>query len=236
MEVSDAAFPVGVMLSVDVKVLVDMWPFWLHEAIDAALTAEQRTTELRAAWESGQEGGLLIKRELEASMRAVVALACAFEAFHSLILVSSGADEPTGRRKGERILGLLRDQLITGSSHGDRLHGVVARVFTLRNRAVHFESVPRPLGFRSDRPGVGFDPYHKWFTGMEAGRLARSAVEVFDQLVASMPSAPSQGVRDAADRTAGRLLHDVTETTEARRLAGTTRLAPRGRPKSPPAG
>lgn len=159
-----------------------------------------------------------MKDELEASMRAVVALACAFEGYHSLILTSSGSTEPELRSKAQRIISLLSAEVMGHSRATDQLREVVTRVFKLRNRAVHFDSAARRPLARSDMPGAVHDPYHAWFTGMEAERLAKKSLQVFGDLVDAMSDSRSIGVRAASLRSRTRLNDDVIGTPECRAL------------------
>ena len=224
-----AALEVSVNLSATFEVALDLWPSWLHEAVRAMLEAEGHTRELWAAWDDGGDWGVPMRYELEASMRATVAAACAFESYCDLVRTSSGSAKPDADSAAGRIVETLSSDLVLADRDVAHLRQTVSELFQRRNDSVHHETGFRTPIKRPDRPGEVFHPYRVKFSGLAASQRIRSSVRCFSTLVASMDAAPSDGVREVAARSQGHLESDLFGSPEGQRLMSSKRLIPPAR-------
>ncbi len=78
---------VPVMDTVIPLLRTDMWPYWLTESVDAAVTARRAAQEVEAAASDGDDARIAqaLEAELRSSMRAVSSAAFAVDAFYATV-------------------------------------------------------------------------------------------------------------------------------------------------------
>jgi hypothetical protein len=186
---------------VDVELRTDMWPFWLEEAVDAAVLASDTAAEIpsvAARIDAGEDTDpaqeelrVLVGRELRASMRAITSSAFAIDAFYATVKARGGPhpDEATWRQKRtarkRRITETLRYHLIKNNADAKTLKAVVAQVFECRDWAVHMAADYRPPYYRED-VNASMDWHFSVFRGRDAVMATVTSLRILDILVAAL--------------------------------------------------
>jgi hypothetical protein len=185
-----------------VEMRTDMWPFWLEEAIDAAvlaaesadqiptLTEQLATTADPAALEHDIDD--LMFAELKASMRAVTASAFAIDAFYASIKERSPEhpdqnkwrDQRTARYK--QVAESFKYHLkINNHAAAEEFRRRISEVFRFRDWAVHPGAKFRGPEYREDR-NLLVDWHFVAFRRENAIRATVQTVSMLDVLVAAL--------------------------------------------------
>ena len=131
--------------SVTVHLRTDMWPYWLAEAIDAAVDAATNSAQIPAAVADGVERviGDLMLRELRAAMRAITAAAFAVDAFYAAIKARS-PEHPNAAQwqqnrlaRHKQVFETFRQNLKLDNATSKEASRRISQLFAYRDWAVH---------------------------------------------------------------------------------------------------
>jgi hypothetical protein len=125
---------------------LDMCPYWLEIAVGHVVRAEERHSEVLAAWQTADEGrrAKSLEAEFESSMQAISATGIAIDAFYARVkedvqlppdLISRWRANGTARYK--QIAEVLRRAFLMNARSAVNLRQAVKEVFKFRDFAVH---------------------------------------------------------------------------------------------------
>lgn len=173
---------------------MDMWPQWLHEALEATVNAREVHTQLIAEAERPEERGErfrdLLDLELRASMRAITAAAFAVDAFYASVQARS-PDHPhralwrSGPRRTPRhvqVFETLRYHLKVRAPGATEFRRRVKDLFKFRGWAVHADASFRDPVLRED-VDVGLDWHYVAFQAENAVTSLTMTLQMLDVLV-----------------------------------------------------
>ena len=196
LELDPNGVPSRVGGQVTVELRTDMWPYWLREAIDAAIAAAAAADEipaLDARVEAGnatpEELDTLVESELIATMRAIGACAFAIDAFYAAVKARSlqHADEAAWKANGtarhkqvtETIFYHLK---IRNQATKTEIRQRVSKIYEFRDKAVHSSSDFKPPIHRPDL-NVALDQAFSMFRRENAVMATGMTVNVIDYFV-----------------------------------------------------
>lgn len=172
----------------------DMWPYWLAEAVSAAIAATEITPgitpELRES--DPAEMRRLLEAELRASMRALTSVAFAIDAFYASVKARSPEhpqqavwnEKETPRRK--QVAETLRHHLrVTNNAQAKELSHRIGEIFRFRDWAVHPGSRYREPVYRPDID-AGVDWHFVVFSAANAIAGVAKIVVLIDFLVSKL--------------------------------------------------
>jgi hypothetical protein len=184
-----------------VELRTDMWPFWLEEAIEAAVAASGYAAQMPPVVERLEasehdaaavetELDELLFRELRASMRAITASAFAIDAFYASVKARS-PNHPqqaawTNNRTARdvQVTETFRYHLGIGNATSiTEIRSRVSQIFEYRDWAVHPGARFREPEYRPDL-NVAVDWHFKAFRGENAVTATAWTVSLLDSLVA----------------------------------------------------
>lgn len=217
LQISDLSFAIGedgnfTASTPTVRVRTDLWPFWLHDAVDAAeaaCRAAERIGPLIARLDAAgsdeearrpirEELTSVLFRELRACMRTMTACAFAFDALYATVKDRCGPHphdvdgtwtrNRTARYK--RITETLRYHLkISKRDVARQLKSAVTQMFRFRDWAVHMAAEFREPVARADlRASV--DWHFVAFQCENALKAVGLTAQVLDYLVSVMDRNP----------------------------------------------
>lgn len=180
-----------------VELRTDMWHYWLREAIDAAIAADEAAEQIPTLYErfeAGEalEGDLdeLAERELIATMRAIGASAFATDAFYAAVKARSPEHPDEGAWKTNRTARhrqvtetIFYHLKITGQVTKTEIRQRVSKIYEFRDKAVHPSSEYKPPIHRPDL-NVDLDQAFSFFRRDNAVMATAMAVSIFDCFVA----------------------------------------------------
>lgn len=209
-----------------VELRTDMWPFWLEEAIEAAVIAHDFGSripavvdQLEEALEAGKatesindDLNQLVFRELRASMRAITASAFAIDAFYASVKARSPKHphqdkwNEKGTARSKQVADTLRYHLRIGKATSVKeIKSRVSQIFEYRDWAVHPGARFRKPEYRPDL-NVALDWHFSAFRRENAVTATAWTVSLLDSLVALLDRGGEelanykQGARHAMDR------------------------------------
>lgn len=198
-----------------VELRTDMWPYWLREAIDAAIAAAKAADEIPALYQRFEAGeateeelDALAERELIATMRAIGACAFSLDAFYAAVKARAGShpheatwkENRTARPKQvtETIFYHLK---ITNEATKTEIRRRVSEIYDLRDKAVHPASDFKPAIHRPDL-NVGLDHVFTIFRRENAINGTGLTVNTLDYFVSFLqngvddPKVKKEGARE----------------------------------------
>jgi hypothetical protein len=182
-----------------VEVRTDMWPFWLEEAIDAAIAAAEIADKIPPLYEQFEAGNAtdedfnpLLSRELRATMRTISACAFAIDAFYASVKARSPRhpdQDAWNRNKTARHTQVTETLFyhlqINKESVKKKIRSWVSQIYKFRDSAVHPGSEFREPIHRSDL-NVSVDWYFGVFRRENAVSATAMAIAMFDYFVSFM--------------------------------------------------
>jgi hypothetical protein len=187
-----------------VELRTDMWPFWLEEAIDAAVIASDVARQIPDVVEqledALEEGGAtesidrvlthLVSRELRASMRAIASCAFAIDALYAAVKARSpthphqAAWTKNRTARNVQVADTFRHHLrIANAASVSEIRSRVSQIFEYRDWAVHPGARFREPEYRPDL-NVSLDWHFKAFRSENAITATVLTVSLVDSLVA----------------------------------------------------
>jgi hypothetical protein len=197
-----------VMDPVRTQLRMDLWPQWLHEALEATVAARAVHADLVAeAAAQTEEGRLaeLLDLELRTCMRAISSAAFAVDAFYASVQARSPAHpdrakwRAPGRRRTPRqaqVSETLRYHLKLKQPGAGEIRSRIKQLFRFRGWAVHADSKFQDAIHRADLD-LGVDWHHAAFGTENAIATLGSTLQMLDVLVACMERG-SKEVREYA--------------------------------------
>lgn len=179
-----------------VELRTDMWPYWLREAIDAAIASAEAADQipaLDAKVEAGhatpEELDNLIESELIAAMRAIGACAFALDAFYAAVKARSpqhpneAAWKINGTARHKQVTETIFYHLkIKARNTKSEIRQRVSQTYAFRDKAVHPSSDFKPPFYRSDL-NVAVDQAFTIFRRENAILATGMTVNVIDYFV-----------------------------------------------------
>jgi hypothetical protein len=238
--------PSGDAPQATMELRTDMWPFWLREAIDAAIAATEIADQIPPSYEQFKKGNAtdedldeLIIRELIATMRAIGAAAFAIDAFYAAVKTRSPEhpDQATWQKKGTARHKQVTETLfyhlkIKNQTTKKAIRHWVSQIYKFRDWAVHAPSEFAPAQYRPDLE-VGLDQCFSRFRRENAITATAMAVSLFDYLVSFLQN----GRAELAEQKQGarRKMDALLDQYEAAEFFPTvTRRAPPAAPEPEP--
>jgi len=167
-----------------VRTRMDMWPYWLGEAVDAAVAAADMIPLITAT-----ETELTGRRELRVAVRAMTSAAFAVDGFYASVKSRAGEhpQQPAWRQnrtaRYAQVAETLRYHLKVRTSDSTRLlRERVEEVFRFRDWAVHPSSEFKELVYRPDID-VSVDWHFVAFSATNAVAAVGKTVQLFDHMV-----------------------------------------------------
>jgi hypothetical protein len=173
---------------------MDMWPQWLHEALDATVAARDAHAQVTAEAASPTDEvrlGDLLDLELRASMRAITSAAFAVDAFYASVRARS-SEHPdrarwlaSGRRRAPRhvqVFATLHHALKIRRPGAGEVRRRIKELFKYRGWAVHADSAFRDPVLREDIDR-GIDWHYAAFRAENAVSILGMTVQTLDVLV-----------------------------------------------------
>ena len=194
---------------------MDMWPQWLHEALDATVAAREVHDRLAAevaAPTSDNLLGDLLDLELRASMRSMTSAAFAVDAFYASVQARSPEHphrakwrEP-GRRtpRHVRVFETLRYHLKVNRPAAGEVRHRLKQLFRYRDWAVHADAAWGDPVLRGD-VDRGVDWHYVAFRAENATTSLNMTLDMLDLLIGRFDRAASQELRDWAPYARERL-------------------------------
>lgn len=171
----------------------DTWPYWLAEAVSAAIAATEVapiTPELVAA--NSAEVTRLMVAELRASMRALTSSAFAIDAFYASVKARSPTHpqqavwHAKGTPRHKQVAATLRHHLrVTNNQASNDLSRAIKEIFRFRDWAVHPGSQFKEAIHRDD-VDAGVDWHFIAFSASNAVRGVANTVHLLDHLVKAL--------------------------------------------------
>lgn len=185
-----------------VEMRVDMWPFWLEEAIDAAVLAAESADQIPTLTEQlattadpdAMEHHIdnLMFAELKASMRAITASAFAIDAFYASVKERSPEHPDQEKWKEQRtarykqVAESFKYHLkINKHSAAEEFRRRIFEVFQFRDWAVHPGAKFRGPEYREDR-NLMVDWHFVAFRRENAVKALIQTVSMLDVLVSAL--------------------------------------------------
>jgi len=195
-----------------------MWPYWLREAIDAAMEAAAAGDEipaLYARFEAGDatedELDALAERELIATMRAIGACAFALDAFYAAVKARSpqhpdeAAWKANGTARHKQVTETLFHHLkIRNETTKTEIRRRVSKIYGFRDKAVHPSADFKPAIHRPDL-NVALDQVFTIFRRENAVMATGMTVNILDYCVSFLQNgsadlvAKKEGARKKMD-------------------------------------
>lgn len=177
----------------------DMWPYWLEEAIDGAVAAQQHAATVASLRAQGDEDAVTraMVQELRGAMRAIAACAFAVDGFYAAVKARAG-DHPhqedwlkpkeSGKRtpRHAQVFETLRYHLKMRNATAVPAKTRIQELFRFRGWAVHPGSRFREPVFRAD-VDAGVDWHFAVFRAENAVNAVSGTMNLLDVLVALMP-------------------------------------------------
>jgi hypothetical protein len=196
LELDPNGVPSRVGGQVTVELRTDMWPYWLREAIDAAIAAAAAGDEipaLDARVEAGnataEELDTLVESELIATMRAIGACAFAIDAFYAAVKARSpqhpdeAAWKANGTARHKQVTETIFYHLkIRNQATKTEIRQRVSKIYEFRDKAVHSSSDFKPPIYRPDL-NVALDQAFSMFRRENAVMATGMTVNVIDYFV-----------------------------------------------------
>lgn len=173
-----------------------MWPFWLREAIEAAIVANETANQIPPLYEQFKAGKAtdedldeLVIRELIATMRAIGGAAFAIDALYAAVKARSSEhpDQAVWRENGtarhKQVTETFFFHLKVRNQEAKKaIRHWVSQIYRFRDLAVHSPSEFAPALYRSDLE-VGLDRCFSRFRRDNAITTTAMAVSMFDYFV-----------------------------------------------------
>lgn len=201
---------------------MDLWPHWLHEALDATVAAQAVHADLVAEAAAGTktEGlmGRLLDLELRTCMRAISSAAFAVDAFYASVQARSPSHPHREKWRGRRtprqaqVSETLRYHLKIRQPGAREVRDRIKNLFRFRGWAVHADADFAGAVHRDDLD-VGVDWHHAAFRTENAVAVLASTLEMLDVLVLRMGRG-SKELREYAPFARARL-DDLLDLYEA---------------------
>ena len=184
---------------------MDMWPLWLHEAIDAAVAARDVHGPLvheATSRVNDQQLATLLDLELRASMRAMTSSAFAVDAFYASVQARSPEhpDRAKWRTPDERgrltprhvqVYETLRYSLKMNDPAAAEIRRRIKQLLWFRNSAVHANVTFRDPVRRQDID-LGVDWHNGAFSAGNATAALRDTLDMLDAMVTCFDRASKQ--------------------------------------------
>jgi hypothetical protein len=209
-----------------VELRTDMWPYWLEEAIDAAVAADDAAKQILPLYEQFEAGNAtdedfdpLLFRELKATMRAITSCAFAIDALYASVKARSPRHphqdmwDEKGTARQKQVADTFRVQLrINKPATVKEIKRRVSQIFRFRGWAVHPGSKFRKPIYRPDL-NVALDWHFTVFRGENAVMATAMTIALFDYLVSFM----DQGSKELAEQKQGarRKLNEILDRYDA---------------------
>lgn len=174
---------------------MDLWPQWLHEAVDATVAAQRAhaevVSEATAEVENPERLAEALDLELRTSMRAITSAAFAVDAFYASVQARSPAHphrerwRTPGRRRTPRqvqVFETLRYHLKVRRPGAAVMQGRIKQLFRFRGWAVHADSAYKDPIHRDDIDR-GVDWHYAAFRAANAVECLFMAAQMLDVLV-----------------------------------------------------
>jgi hypothetical protein len=182
-----------------------MWPFWLREAIEAAIVANETGDEIPPRYEQFKQGQAtdedldeLVIREMIATMRAIGGAAFAIDALYAAVKARSPEHphQATWREKGAARHKQVTETFfyhlkIKNQTTKKAIRHWVSQIYKFRDWAVHSPSEFAPAQYRADLE-VGLDQCFNRFRRENAIMATAMAVCLFDYLVSFLQSGSAE--------------------------------------------
>lgn len=197
----------------------DMWPYWLQEAIDAAVEARKHAVDIGKS--AGDEEAITrsMVLELRSSMRAVTSAAFAVDGFYAAIKARAGShphEDLWRQRRTSRhsqVFETLRHHLKMRNPGAGIARKQIQELFRYRGWAVHPGSKFKQVVYRAD-VDAGVDWHFAVFRADNAAALCRVAVNIIDVWVALMErGSPDVRAHQKAARDAMNSILDAYESS-----------------------
>ncbi|WP_142274651.1 hypothetical protein [Mycobacterium scrofulaceum] len=206
-----------------VHLRTDTWPYWLAEAVSAAVDAAKTSTEIPAAVAASNDDkiGRLMVLELRASMRALTSSAFAIDAFYASVKARSPKHpqqdiwHQNSTARSKQVAETLRYHLkVAKNESAKELRRRIKELFKYRDWAVHPGSKFREPIYREDLDAA-VDWHFVVFSAANAQGGTYLAVNTLDNLVTVLNRGSEELVqfkpraREAMDK-----ILDVYESSE----------------------
>jgi hypothetical protein len=210
--------------SATMKLRTDMWPFWLRDAIEAAVVAKRHSAKIPQVRQTGDEDILsyVMTEELRATMRAISASAFAIDGFYAAIKArtpehphqSQWLQNRTSR--ASQISSTLAYHLKLRNQTSKGLSERLKSIFKFRDYAVHLDSQYREAIHRPDID-AGVDWHFVVFRAENALNATFGTVNALDQLVSALDRSTTElaNYKTVARKAMDEVL-DLYETTTLR--------------------
>lgn len=175
---------------------MDLWPHWLHEALDATIAARAVHADLVAEAAAPTKTEVLMSQlldlELRACMRAISSAAFAVDAFYASVQARSPAHPDRQKWRGgpglrrtprqAQVSETLRYHLKLRQPGAAEVRERIKNLFRFRGWAVHADAKFEGAMHRDDLD-VGIDWHHAAFRTDNAVAVLGSTLEMLDVLV-----------------------------------------------------
>jgi hypothetical protein len=184
-------FETGEIPPVTMHLRTDMWPYWLAEAVSAAIAAAEIAPTITPALVAADsaEAGRLMVAELRASMRALTSSAFAIDAFYASVKGRSPVHpeqtvwDEKGTARHKQVAATLRYHLqVTDNDASSELSKRVKEMFRFRDWAVHPGSHFKEPVYRED-VDAGVDWHFMAFRASNAVASVAKTVQLLDHMV-----------------------------------------------------
>jgi hypothetical protein len=183
----------------------DMWPFWLREAIEAAVVANEAADEIGPRYERFKKGEAtdadldeLVICEMIATMRAIGGAAFAIDALYAAVKERSPKHphQATWREKGTARHKQVTETFfyhlkIKNQTTKKAIRHWVSQIYKFRDLAVHSPSEFSPAQYRADLE-VGLDQCFIRFRRENAITATAMAVSLIDYLVSFLQNGSAE--------------------------------------------
>jgi hypothetical protein len=207
--------------SMTMKLRTDMWPFWLRDAVEAAVAARRHSEKIPEVRRTGDEDILsyVMTEELRATMRAISASAFAIDGFYAAVKArtpphphqSQWLSNRTSR--AAQISTTLAYSLKLKNEASKGLSQRLKSIFRFRDSAVHLDSKYREAIHRPD-VDTGVDWHFVMFRAENAINATFATVNTLDQLVSVFDRSTTELINyKTVARKAMNEILDLYETT-----------------------
>lgn len=178
---------------------MDLWPHWLHEALDATIAARvvhaDLVAEAAAETRTGDLLAELLDVELRTCMRAISSAAFAVDAFYASVQARSPAHPDRAKWRGApgrprtprqaQVSETLRYHLKLRRPGAGEIRDRIKQLFKFRGWAVHADATFKGSVHREDLD-LGVDWHHAAFRAENAVATLGSTLQMIDIMVVRM--------------------------------------------------
>lgn len=218
--------------SMTLKLRTDMWPFWLRDAIEAAVDAKDYAASIPEAKASGDEEELTraMTEELRATMRAITGAAFAIDGFYAAVKARTSPHPDQAlwiknrTSRASQISSTLAYHLKLKNETSKVLSERLKSIFRFRDYAVHLDSKYHEAIHRPDID-AGVDRHFILFRAENALNATFGAVNTLDRLTSAFGK---EGPAELADykKVARKAMNDVLDLYETTTLPTIERAEP----------